>query len=136
MEVNELRQCPIVTARELMYERFTNVAGPFVECLNGYILDDLHLAFTERIEMSTLEAWLVGASGDIMAMFSVFSEGTKSHVLLDYVQYYSEERTNPRLSIISVASEDQNATYLLARAIQGLITSSTDYYRITPKRES
>jgi hypothetical protein len=130
MEVNELRECPIFQARQLLYERFTNVSRPFVECFDGYILDDLHLTFTHQIELSTLEAWLVDTGGDITAMFSVILQGVKAHVLLDGVHDYSEGATLPNFTAISVTSSDEMATFNLARRIEALVTSRSKILEI------
>jgi hypothetical protein len=106
-----------------LYERFTSFSGSFVECFDGYILDDLHLTFTDQIELSTLEAWLVDTGGDITAMFSVVLQGVKAHVLLDGVHDYSEGATLPNFTAISVNSSDEMATFKLARRIQALVIS-------------
>ena len=107
-------------ARKLLYERFTNVAGPFVECVDEFILDDFHLTFTDQIEMSTLEAWLVDTGGDITAMFSVVIQGVKAYVLLDRVQFYNKEYVVLLPTIISVASEVESVTNDLMRKIRVL----------------
>jgi len=126
MEVNELRQCPIVTARELMYERFTNVAGPFAECVDEYILDDFHLTFTNQIEMSTLEAWLVDTGGGVTAIYSVIDQGVTVHVLLDRVQSYSEKYVVLLPTIITVASEVESVTHDLMWNIRALVAPDQD----------
>ena len=83
MDIDELRLCPMLQARGLLYERFNKQTGPYTYVLESTLFSKSHFDLSTEIPMTTRDAHLIEENVKRASIYSVMTKWGEAYVLVD-----------------------------------------------------
>ena len=113
MDIDELRLCPMLQARGLLYERFNKQTGPYTYVLESTLFSKSHFDLSTEIPMTTREAHLIEENVKRASIYSVMTEWGDAYVLVDSLTKNGDKPGDPPVPycFVTITSHSREAVY-------------------------